>query len=140
MARPSNRQARRRQICEALERCLARDGLGGATMAAVAAEAGIAPGLIHHHFEDRHDLVLELIRLLARRFRDELPDEPEPSRYLDLYVTAALGRRGARRRATARPGWGSSPRPFGSLRCARCCGVRSTPSWCDSLAWRGVPV
>ncbi|MEQ9321217.1 MAG: TetR/AcrR family transcriptional regulator [Polyangiaceae bacterium] len=102
MARPSRRLERRRQICEAFERCLARDGLGGATVAAVATEAGVAPGLIHHHFDDRSDLVRELVRELARKFRNELPDEDDPQLFLDLYVTAALGRRGARRRQTAR--------------------------------------
>jgi TetR/AcrR family transcriptional repressor of bet genes len=102
MVRPSRRAERRQQICEAFERCLARHGLGGATVSAVAEEAGVAPGLIHHHFDDRNDMVLELIRMLARRFRDELPDEDDPARYLDLYVTAALGRRGARRQRTAR--------------------------------------
>lgn len=102
MVRPSCRAERREEICEAFERCLARHGLGGATVAAVAEEVGVAPGLIHHHFDDRNDLLLELIRLLARRFRRELPGERDPARYLDLYITAALGRRGRRRQVTAR--------------------------------------
>lgn len=102
MVRPSRRTERRREICEAFERCLGRDGLGGATIAAIAAEAKVAPGLVHHHFDDRSDLVRELVRELARRFRRELPKEEDPARFLDLYVTAALGRRGRGRQRTGR--------------------------------------
>ena len=72
MGRPSTRVARRRELALAFERVLAAHGVGGATIAAVAAEAGVAPGLLHHHFRDREDLVLELVRALAARFRGRL--------------------------------------------------------------------
>lgn len=72
MGRPSTRVGRRRELALAFERVLAAHGVGGATIAAVAAEAGVAPGLVHHHFRDREDLVLELVRALAARFRGRL--------------------------------------------------------------------
>src|SRR5262249_8644759 len=50
MGRPSNRAKRREEIVRAFAKVLANHGYAGATIAAVAAEAEIAPGLVHHHF------------------------------------------------------------------------------------------
>jgi TetR/AcrR family transcriptional repressor of bet genes len=68
---------------------LGKHGRGGATIAAVAAEAGIAPGLVHHHFHDKDDLYMALLEALLVEFRrraEAAPDE-DP---LDAYVNAAL--------------------------------------------------
>lgn len=70
MPRPSNRHTRRTEILEALERVLARAGLGGATVEAIAHEADLTPGLLHHHFEDKEELFAELVRTLQARFRE----------------------------------------------------------------------
>jgi TetR/AcrR family transcriptional repressor of bet genes len=48
---------RRRQIVAAVCRVLARDGLEGATMRRIAAEAGVTTGSVTHHFADRRELV-----------------------------------------------------------------------------------
>ena len=61
MGRPSNREARRAEILAAFARVLAAHGYAGATIAAVATEAGVAPGLIHHHFENKEDLLASLL-------------------------------------------------------------------------------
>jgi TetR/AcrR family transcriptional repressor of bet genes len=53
MGRPSKRDERRIDIVRALSEVLARHGLGGATIVRVAHEAGVSPGLLHHHFEDK---------------------------------------------------------------------------------------
>lgn len=90
MGRPSNRSARREEIVRALETVLATQGLGGATIAAIADAAGYAPGLVHHHFEDREDLMRELVRSLTGRFRAQLPTDAEPGAFFDSYVGAAL--------------------------------------------------
>ncbi len=90
MPRPSNRTEQRRAIAEAFERALATHGLGRATMAAVANEAGCAPGLIHHHFDDREDLVTELVRSLIARFESTLPHEADSRAFLEAYVDRAL--------------------------------------------------
>src|SRR6201999_3999891 len=55
-------QARRRQLIEATARCLARDGLAGTSVRQVAAEAGVSPGLVRHHFAGMHQLVAETYR------------------------------------------------------------------------------
>jgi TetR/AcrR family transcriptional repressor of bet genes len=64
MARPSNRDDRRRDIARGYLRALARHGLGGATIARVADEAGFVPGLVHHHFRDKSDLAQAALRQL----------------------------------------------------------------------------
>ncbi|HJL41296.1 MAG TPA: TetR family transcriptional regulator [Myxococcales bacterium LLY-WYZ-16_1] len=102
MGRPSNRTERRRYLARAFERALSKHGLGAATVVAVAEEAGVAPGLIHHHFRDREDLVSELVRGLLARFRSQLPAETEPADWLRAYVDAALALRGRQGRVSAR--------------------------------------
>lgn len=46
-------------IREAAAQVIAREGLGGASMQAIAKEAGIAKGTIYLYFQDREDLVLQ---------------------------------------------------------------------------------
>ena len=43
-------ETRRRALIDAAVRVLARDGAGGASVRAIAAEAGVSPGLVTHHF------------------------------------------------------------------------------------------
>lgn len=69
MGRPSNREERRREIVGAFSRVLADHGYAGATIAAVAAEAGVAPGLVHHHFDNKDDLLNALVKTLVKGFR-----------------------------------------------------------------------
>jgi TetR/AcrR family transcriptional regulator, transcriptional repressor of bet genes len=59
-------EARRRQLIEATRRCLARDGLAGTSVRQVAAEAGVSPGLVRHHFAGMQDLVAETYRATGR--------------------------------------------------------------------------
>ncbi len=102
MARPSNREQRREDLVRALEAVLAEHGLGGATVAKVADEAGVAPGLVHHHFSDREDLMRALARSLMERFRHQIPDERDPAAYLRAYVDAAVALRPTRGKTAAR--------------------------------------
>jgi TetR/AcrR family transcriptional repressor of bet genes len=90
MGRPSNREARRAEILGAFARVLADHGYAGATIAAVATEAEVAPGLIHYHFADKEDLLVSLLRDLVGRFRvrvREREDEPDP---LLAFIIGAL--------------------------------------------------
>ena len=91
MGRPSNREERRREILGAFARVLADHGYAGATIAAVANEAGIAPGLVHHHFESKDDLLRSLLALLIERFRDRVRSWEGEGDPLDAYADAALG-------------------------------------------------
>lgn len=46
----SDADTRRHSLIEAAVRVLAREGAGGASVRAIAAEAGVSPGLVTHHF------------------------------------------------------------------------------------------
>jgi TetR/AcrR family transcriptional regulator, transcriptional repressor of bet genes len=91
MGRPSNRELRRQEILAAFARVLADHGYAGATIARIAAEAGVAPGLVHHHFESKAEILSGLVQDLIARFRGRIrargTEESDP---LLAYVDAAL--------------------------------------------------
>ncbi len=66
MPRPSNTQLRRRQIVEALLAVMAERGYDGASVQAIARRAGLAPGLVHYHFTNKQEILLEAVRELTR--------------------------------------------------------------------------
>jgi AcrR family transcriptional regulator len=72
MARPSLRAKRRRELAAAFARVLATHGQEGATIAALASESGVAPGLIHHYFRDKQDLYAAVVELLIGTFRSRV--------------------------------------------------------------------
>jgi TetR/AcrR family transcriptional repressor of bet genes len=88
MGRPSNRAERRAQILGAFARVLAEHGYAGATVAAVAAEAGVAPGLLHHHFESKDELLSALLQSLVAAFRERVRERSGEG--LLGYVDAAV--------------------------------------------------
>jgi TetR/AcrR family transcriptional repressor of bet genes len=90
MGRPTVRGARRAEITAAFARVLARQGYAGATIAAVAEEAGVAPGLVHHHFEDKADLLGSLLEELIARFRERTGAREAGKDPLAAYLAAAL--------------------------------------------------
>ncbi len=61
-------QVRRRQIIAATKACIHREGIGRASIARIAREAGVAPGLVTHYFVDREDLLHETFRSIYREF------------------------------------------------------------------------
>jgi AcrR family transcriptional regulator len=87
--------ATRREILEAAQRLFERDGYGPTTMAAIAAEAGVALKTVYIAFETKSGLLRALWHLRLRGdegdapvaerqwFRDVL-DEPDPERQLRL--------------------------------------------------------
>jgi TetR/AcrR family transcriptional regulator, transcriptional repressor of bet genes len=72
MARPSNTEARRREITGALRRVMARKGYEGASVADIAAAARLAPGLVHYHFDNKLEILLALLDELAAQHRERL--------------------------------------------------------------------
>ncbi|NNG39708.1 TetR family transcriptional regulator [Flexivirga sp. ID2601S] len=90
---------RRSQILQAGARCIARHGIRGLRITDVAAEAGVASGLLYYHFTDRSGLLaatldyineqvaqardaatatdLAPIARLSRRLTDEFSDDPQ---------------------------------------------------------------
>jgi len=75
MARPSARPARQRQISAALRRLLPETGFAGASIKAIAAEAGLTPGLVHHHFPSKSAILLHVVDELAATLAARLPED-----------------------------------------------------------------
>ncbi len=63
---------RRRQIIAAARACIHRDGIGQASVHRIAREAGIAPALIQHYFDDKETLLLETFRAMYREFSADI--------------------------------------------------------------------
>jgi len=90
MGRPSNREQRRSDILQAFARVMADHGYAGATIAAIAAEAGVAPGLVHHHFENKAELLGALLGELVARFRERVRHYEAEGDPLLAYADGAL--------------------------------------------------
>lgn len=90
MGRPSNRTERRAQILTAFAKVLAEHGYAGATIAAVAAQAGLAPGLLHHHFKSKQEMLEALLQSLIAGFRSRVHVFEADQDPLSAYVDAAL--------------------------------------------------
>lgn len=70
MARPSNTGLRREEIVGGLLRVMAARGYGGATIAEIAREAGVAPGIVHYHFDSKKEILVEVLGRLSRVVRE----------------------------------------------------------------------
>jgi AcrR family transcriptional regulator len=57
---------REEQILDAVLALLARAGISGVTMRAVAREAGVALGLINYHFQDKTGLIAAALRRMSK--------------------------------------------------------------------------
>ena len=83
-SRPSDVRARqRRRIAEAVWRIAAGQGLDAASMRRIAAEAGVSLRVVQYHFDSKHTLLVDALRLLheenERLARARIPyDMTEP--------------------------------------------------------------
>jgi AcrR family transcriptional regulator len=57
MPKIANHAERRKEVCEAVWEVIARDGLEGTTLRAIALELGMTTGVLMHYFRDRDDLI-----------------------------------------------------------------------------------
>jgi AcrR family transcriptional regulator len=57
----------RARIVDAGARCIAREGVAGASMAAIALEAGVSKALLHYHYRDRAALLVEIVERIGSR-------------------------------------------------------------------------
>lgn len=55
------------RIVDAGVRCIAREGVAGASMAAIAMEAGVSKALLHYHYHDRSRLLAEIVERIGTR-------------------------------------------------------------------------
>lgn len=95
MGRTSIAEERRSQILEAFRRCAMREGLQGASMKKIAAEAGVQPGILHHYFKDRNEMIEELVISTARwhteNFRGFIARARTPKTRFDRAVDFLFG-------------------------------------------------
>lgn len=87
--------ARRQSIIEATARVLARDGATGASVRAIALEAGVSPGLVGHYFAGIEALVAETYAATGQQVRDALASAvaaagADPAARVTAYVTASF--------------------------------------------------
>jgi TetR/AcrR family transcriptional regulator, cholesterol catabolism regulator len=81
---------RRALILQAVLRLLARDGISGVSMRAVAREAGVALGLVHYYFDDKTSLIAASLRQVEQQ--DLAIVTPDPALPADQRLRAALRR------------------------------------------------
>lgn len=97
MSRRPNTDQRRAEIAAALGRVIAREGYERATIQRIAAEAGLAPGLIHYHFATKREVLVHYVASLEaaarERFTDALAALPAGAARarLHAYLRARLG-------------------------------------------------
>ena len=94
MPRPSNTNARRLQIIEAMMQVISENGYENASIQAIGKAAGLSSGLIHYHFKNKQEILIELIKSLwntgLHRYTalTDLADTPE--KRLNAFIDAAL--------------------------------------------------
>ncbi|HTY61234.1 MAG TPA: TetR/AcrR family transcriptional regulator [Acidobacteriota bacterium] len=95
MPRPSNRAQRREEIANALMRIMAKKGYEGAALSDVAAEAGLTQGLLHYHFKDKMEILLEAQRMLMTGHMVALAEAVHaagsPARQVAAFIDYHLG-------------------------------------------------
>ncbi len=67
---------KRSLILEGVMRVLGREGMAGVTMRAVAAEAGVALGLMNYHFEDKDSLIAAALERIGETDAELVAPEP----------------------------------------------------------------
>jgi TetR/AcrR family transcriptional repressor of bet genes len=96
MSRPSNTEQRRHEIIKAFLEVMATQGYAKATIAAIADKANLAPGLIHYHFKNKQEILLELIKqvsdLTLERYQENLLSVKSAKDQLKAYIDARLAK------------------------------------------------
>ena len=96
MGRPSNKPERRAEIVQAMMQVMAVKGYEGASIQAIAKQAGLAPGLIHYHFKTKQDILLEsvsqLSTVLRERYRSLSENAETAEDKLKAFINARLSK------------------------------------------------
>jgi AcrR family transcriptional regulator len=82
---PVKHEEKRAEILAAAERCFARSGFHGATIAQICDEAGISPGHLYHYFASKEAIIGAIasagLEYAKARFA-EVPEDQDPIRAL----------------------------------------------------------
>ncbi|HEY3356824.1 MAG TPA: TetR/AcrR family transcriptional regulator [Polyangia bacterium] len=90
MPRPSNTDERRQQIVHALMQVMAKKGYDGASVADIAAAAGLTPGLVHYHFKNKLEILLGVLATLTSEHDTRLAAALAPAGDDPVAATAAF--------------------------------------------------
>jgi TetR/AcrR family transcriptional regulator, transcriptional repressor for nem operon len=85
-----HKQASRQRILEAAGRRFKRDGIDGAGLATVMADAGLTNGAFYAHFSSKEDLVANVLAEQLRAQRQSLDAEPSDRAGLEAFVRSYL--------------------------------------------------
>ena len=99
---PVKHEEKRREILNAAERCFVRDGLQGASISSICAEARISPGHLYHYFTSKEAIVSAMIEVRLEEAAAGLSAARPCSGYasIDRNLRQALCIGHARRRAS----------------------------------------
>lgn len=75
---PGDREARRKDVSEAVWQVLADKGFGGLTLRAVAVTMGVSTGMLMHYFPTKRALITHALNLLEKH-TDERPRRTRPA-------------------------------------------------------------
>jgi TetR/AcrR family transcriptional repressor of bet genes len=96
MPRKPNTDTRRAEIVAALLAVISEHGYEKATIQVIAREAGLAPGLIHYHFKNKKEILVDLVKTLAQYARERFLRLAEsaktPQEKLRAYIQGRLAR------------------------------------------------
>jgi len=85
-----HKQATRRRILDAAGRRFKQDGIDGAGVATVMADAGLTNGAFYAHFESKEDLVANVLAEQLRAQRQSFEDQPSDGAGLEAFVRSYL--------------------------------------------------
>ncbi|ASN22080.1 TetR family transcriptional regulator [Arthrobacter sp. YN] len=86
MAKVDKKEVRRQEIVAAAQAVAARDGAEGATLRAIAAEAGMAANAVLYYFGSHAEIIAAAVRASSGRFLEKLAESVHP----DMSPTARL--------------------------------------------------
>ena len=94
MGRPSNKEQRRAQIVTALLRVMSESGYEKASIQSIAKQAELSPGLVHYHFKNKQEILIELVEVIYakawQRYLEFSEGAISPKEKLTAFVDAAL--------------------------------------------------
>ncbi len=92
MGRKNQSAERRVEIVSAFARVLANHGYAGATITAIADEANLSPGLLHHHFKNKQEILEELLETMVKRFKEAHADRiiNDGNNAVEAYLNTSL--------------------------------------------------
>lgn len=95
MGRKSLAKERREQIVRALNRCVNKHGLQNTTIKKIAREAGVQPGILHHYFKDRDEIIEEMVKTIVdevtAKYLEEIKRYRDPEKQFQKAISFLFG-------------------------------------------------